>query len=414
MLPKSWMSTVIIRVRVVAWLLFAGALHAQTPDAPSLQQPAASLSGTGTASPLSSATTNNTAPSSTVQRGPAGPLQLPNNAGQFFQEYDLRPYTRQLNQVDRPQQAIIDWVLRETGGTDAWHGEPFGFFSADRDTLRVYHTQQMHELVKRIHENFVNGTTAPQMYNVRLMAVANPNWRTRAFNLLRSVKAQSTGVNAFLLTKENNAMLLAMLRGRTDFKELAAADVVVHNGQVQTFEQVRGRNFVENQQPANGFPPYLPIMGEIKEGYHLQLSPLLSIDHKTVDLMVKCEIDQVERLANVNLELPTTFGQTFNTQIQVPQLVSWRLLERFRWPSDQVLLLSCGVVAAPQGSPDNSLLGSGGAILGLNRIIPGGGGDRADALLMIEYKGDATGRFSTGQPATPGTAALNPLSRGRY
>lgn len=382
---------------VVLWLACINNDHctAQT-DAPSLQQPPSAL-------------TDN--PSLQRNRPSGGAPQLPSNAGQVWQEYDLRPYTKELNQIDRPHQAIVDWVLRETG-TDAWFTEPFGFINSDRDTLRVYHTQQMHDVVKKVHENFVNGTTTPQVYGVKMMAIGNPNWRTRAHALMRSVKAQSPGVNAFLVSKENNALLLSMLRGRSDFRELASADVVVHNGQSQIFEQLRGRNFVENQQPStNGFPPYVPVTGEIKEGYRLQVSPLLSIDQKSVDLVVKCDIDQVERLASVNLELPTSMGQMFNTQIQVPQLASWRLHERFRWPADQVLILSCGVVAAPQGTPDNTLLGQGGTILGLNRIIPGATGDRADALLLIEYKGDATGRMAAGQsPAIP----ASPLSRGRY
>lgn len=386
-------------VAIALWLTSASysPVSAQN-DAPSLQQQSAAAGD--------NAGGLRTRPTSV-------PPQLPTNSGQVWQEYDLRPYTKELGQVDRPHQAIVDWVLRETG-TDAWFTEPFGFLNADRDTLRVYHTQQMQEMVRKVHESFVNGTTTPQVYGVRMMAIGNPNWRTRALSLMRSVKAQSPGVNAFLVSKENNALLLSMLRGRVDFREIASADIVVHNGQSQVFEQLRGRNFVENQQPApTNYPPYLPVTGEIKEGYRLQISPLLSIDQKTVDLMLKCDIDQVERLTNVTLELPTSLGQPFTSQIQVPQLVSWRLHERFRWPADQVLILSCGVVAAPQGTPDNSLLGQGGAMLGLNRIIPGAVGDRADALLLIEYKGDASGRTASG-PSSAAAPPSSPLSRGRY
>jgi hypothetical protein len=315
--------------------------------------------------------------------------------------------------VDRPQQAIVDWILRETG-TDAWFTEPFGFVNADRDTLRVYHNQQMHEIVRGIHERFVNGTTAPQLYGLRLLAVASPNWRTRAHALMRSVQAQSPGVQAYLVSKENSAMLLAMLRGRTDFRELSSVDMVVHNGQAQVLEQIRGRNFVESFREVPGtWPPYMPTTGEIKEGYRLQLSPLLSVDKQTVDLVIKCNIDQVEKLKNVNLDLPLPGGQIYTGQINVPQVASWRLHERFRWPADQVLVLSCGVVAAPQGTPDASLLGQGTNLLGLDRLLSPGG-DRADALLVIEYRGDATGRV----PASGGTATAaapsSPLSRGRY
>ncbi len=360
------------------------------------------------------ATPNGNAPASLQPRRASGPLNLPSDNGQYFEEYDLKPYTKELKTVDRPQQAIVDWVLRETG-TDTWFTEPFGFVSADRNTLRVYHNEQMHQVVRAVHEKFVNGTTAPQLYGLRMMAIGNPNWRTRAHALMRTVQAQSPGVNAYLISKENNAKLLAMLRGRTDFRELNATDVVVHNGQSQVIEQLRGRNYVSDFQPQEGtWPPYMPVTGEMKEGYRLQLSPLLSIDKQSVDLIVKCNIDQVERLANVSLDMPLSTGQIFTGQINVPQVASWRLHERFRWPADQVLLLSCGVVAAPQGTPTTSLFGQGSSLIGLDRIISTGG-DRADALLMIEHRGDATGRVPL-SPSGTNTAqpTLSPLSRGRY
>ena len=387
------------------------------PPANAVQPPAAvpSLDNNAT----NPAAGNLPAASSLQARRAGGPPKLPSDSGQYYEEYDIKPYTKELNTTDRPQQAIIDWVLRETG-TDAWFTEPFGFVSADRNTLRVYHNEQMHQLVRNIHEKFVNGTTAPQLYGVRLMSVGNPNWRTRAHVLMRSVQAQSPGVSAYLISKENNAMLLAMLRGRTDFKELSAVDVVVQNGQSQVLEQLRGRNYVSDYKPIeNSWPPYMPVTGEIKEGYRLQVSPLLSVDKQTVDLVVKCNIDQVERLANVNLEMPLTTGQVYSGQVNVPQVASWRLHERFRWPADQVLLLSCGVVAAPPGAPNGSLFGQGTSLIGLDRILPGGG-DRADALFLVEYRGDAAGRVGTAPAGTNPTQLnsaqqnLNPLSRGRY
>ncbi len=369
-------------------LVFGVASAIAQTDAPSLN----------TASPL--ATTSN------------APARLPSDAGQIWREYDLRPYTKELSGVDRPHQAIVDWVLRETG-TDAWFTDPFGFINADRNTLRVYHNKQMQDVVAQVHERFVNGTMQPQLYGLRIMAVGNPNWRTRAHSLMKSVQAQSPGVQAYLLSKENAALFMSLLRGRGDFREISAVDMVVHNGQSQVLQQVRGRNFVQDFEPAAGaWPPFMPKTGEIQEGYQMQLSPLLSLDRSTVDLVIKCNIDQVERLAKVNLEMPIAGGQMFNGQINVPQVASWRLHERFRWPSDQVLLLSCGVVAAPQGTTNATLLGQGTSMLGIDRLISRTG-DRADALLMVEYRGDATSRAAP-QPTTTASRPINPLSRGRY
>ncbi len=92
--------------------------------------------------------------------------------------------------------------------------------------------------------------------------------------------------------------------------------------------------------------------------------------------------------------------------------MSWRLHERFRWPADHVLVLSCGVVAspAPQRSP---MLGGIANFrvadpLGISSPFAGAA-KRADALLFIESKGRAE------QGALPRTAATPSASfSGRY
>ncbi len=257
-----------------------------------------------------------------------------------------------------------------------------GVLNADRDTLRVYHNQAMQKTVSEIYERFVNGSTDPQVFGMRLITINNPNWRTRAAGWMKSVQVQSPGVHAWLLSKENTALLLAMLRGRSDYREVQAGDITINNGQTQTLEQLRSRNYVrEYRRTEQGWPPYVPDSAEIQEGYRLQMSPLLSIDHRMVDVALKCNIDQVERLNSVNIELPLPTGQIQPAQIQVPQVVSWRLHERFRWSSDQVLLLSCGVIAAPSGAVNNTLLGQGAGAIGLSRIIP----PTAEAIELMPF-----------------------------
>jgi hypothetical protein len=117
---------------------------------------------------------------------------------------------------------------------------------------------------------------------------------------------------------------------------------------------------------------------------------------------------------------------TSGVKIEIPQVVSWRLNERFSWPTDQVLVLSCGIVAAPTGQVQNTLLGGGGtAFLGINRLIPASmAGQRNDALMVLEHKGSASSRLTT-PPAvratdSPGAVVPNlssqpsGVSRGRY
>ena len=90
-------------------------------------------------------------------------------------------------------------------------------------------------------------------------------------------------------------------------------------------------------------------------------------------------------------------------------MVSWRLHERFRWPSSQVLLLSCGVVATPTGER----MGPLGLPIALPlNAVPG----RADALLFLECKGKASQPLIEAQRPAGTTATANPTPnyRSRY
>jgi hypothetical protein len=337
--------------------------------------------------------------------------KLPRSAGQEHRVYDLRPYTGYLTQYDRPEQAIIDWVLRETG-SDVWFTEPFGFINANRDSLSVYHTNEMHQVVAGVVDRFVAGEKDRQVLNLRLMTVGNPNWRSAAHMLMQHVSVDSAGVQAWLLSKENAAIVLNQLRQRTDTRQVQDLNMVTYNGQTEQLSSVRGRNYVRNvRQALTGWPPYEPETGEVQEGYKLSISPLLSTDGRVVDCVIKANIDQVDKLNPVDLELPLPNNQIHKARIDVPQVVSWRLHERFRWPSDTVLLLSCGVVASPERAQSAVPLLNMGMFTGTTA-------GRADALLFIEFRGRASENLTTPAPASAAVpqVATQPgaPNRGRY
>ena len=56
---------------------------------------------------------------------------LPRSEGQVFRRYDLRPYTGRIDSNLTPQQAVIDWILRETG-TATWFNEKHSRFITHR------------------------------------------------------------------------------------------------------------------------------------------------------------------------------------------------------------------------------------------------------------------------------------------
>ena len=207
----------------------------------------------------------------------------------------------------------------------------------------------MQQVVAGVVDRFVAGEKEPQVLNLRVMTVGSPNWRSRAHMLMQHVTVDSPGVQAWLLSKENAAIVLNQLRQRTDARQVHDLNMVTYNGQTEQLSSIRGRNYVRNvRQALAGWPPYEPETGEIQEGYKLSISPLLSVDGRVIDCVIKANIDQVDKLNPVDLELPLPNNQIHKTRIDVPQVVSWRLHERFRWPADTVLLLSCGVVASPE------------------------------------------------------------------
>jgi hypothetical protein len=336
--------------------------------------------------------------------------QLPRTAGQEHRVFDLRPYTGYLTKYDRPEQAVIDWVLRETG-SDVWFTEPFGFINANRDSLSVYHTNEMQQVVAGVVDRFVAGEKEPQVMNLRVMTVGSPNWRSRAHMLMQHVNVDSPGVQAWLLSKENAAIVLNQLRQRTDTRQIQDLNLVTYNGQTEKLSSIRGRNYVRNiRQALTGWPPYEPETGEIQEGYKLSISPLLSTDGRVIDCILEASIDQVDKLNPVDLELPLPNNQIHKARIDVPQVVSWRLHERFRWPADTVLVLSCGVIASPERPQATVPLLNMGMFTGTTA-------GRADALMFLEFRGRASENLTTPSPASaaaPQVAAEPGANRGRY
>jgi hypothetical protein len=326
---------------------------------------------------------------------------LPNDHGQVWREYDISPYTLRVRDVAKPEQAVIDWVLRETG-TEVWFAEPLGILNASGTTLRVYHTPEMHERVRGIVERFVGGNAETHALSVRLITVGSPNWRVRALSLLKPVDVKSPGVEAWLLSRENTASLYDQLKNRADFREHSSPHVEIANGQSQKLARTQARPYTRGIQLRPTFPFYDMIPGKIDEGYSLEISPLMSLDGQTMEAAITCNVDQVEKLVPLNIDVPVG-GQSQRVQVQVPQVVSWRLAERFRWPTNEVLLLSCGVVASP--AP-----GAGGIMSVLSSPL-GLSGNRADALLMIEHKSSPVTGVAAAPPVPPPVPVVLPIAK---
>ena len=363
------------RLSIAAWslplVLAAGPALAQSL----FTAPRTASAATNVATAARDAASVATADARSGLRVTKGSGVLPNEHGQIWREYDLSPYTAAVKDHDHPQQAVVDWILRETG-TDVWFSEPLGILSANQTTLRVYHTPDMHDRVREIVERLVSSAGEPHVLGLRLVTVGSPNWRARAVSMLKPIDVKSPGVEGWLLSRENAAMLYEELKARSDVREHSAPQVQIVAGQSRTLARTQPVRYQRGVQPRPDGLGYELIPGQIDEGYSLRISPLLSLDRQSVEAAITCEVDQVEKLVPIVLDVPVA-GQGPRVQIQVPQLVSWRLSERLRWPADQVLLVSCGVVANPAADA--------GGPLSLVRPF-GANKSRADALLLMEYR----------------------------
>ena len=332
---------------------------------------------------------------------------LPNDEGQVWREYDLRPYTTRVEGVEHPELAVKDWILRETG-TETWFHEPLSILSVSRDKVRVYHTPEMQEIVSDIIDRFVAGRPEPHAIGVRLITLQSPNWRIKALPRMDAVEVHSAGVEAWLVSRENAALVYAGLKKRNDFHEHSAGSLAAFNGQSLTVERRQARRYVKTIQTVrrDPWPMHKPEMGEINEGYTLHISSLFDEQGRSIDTVIRCHVDQIERLIPVTVNLPGFGNQVQRIDIQVQQLVSWRLHERFVWPDDKVLMLSCGVVASP--APQKNTISN---LVGLPISTPfDGTTGRADAILILENNGTA----SQSMIRSDRTSRTAPNNHGRY
>jgi hypothetical protein len=219
---------------------------------------------------------------------------------------------------------------------------------------------------------------------------------------------QSPGVQGWLLAKENARLLVAELSRRTDYREYNSSQQLVNNGQSIVISTMRPRSYIRGAVVTQtAWPGYQPEMGTLEEGFSLEFSPLLALDLASADAVVKLRLNQVEKMLPVKLDIPTIVAQNQRVEIEVPQMTMSNLHERFRWPTDKVLLLSMGVVATPGPSKDNPITDAVQDAVPLLKTPP-----RADALLFVESAGVVA---PAAEPPTARAATLPQQSfQGRY
>ncbi|MGL6225738.1 MAG: hypothetical protein ACRC10_03820 [Thermoguttaceae bacterium] len=315
----------------------------------------------------------------------SGGMTLPNTHGQLWCEYDITPYTKAVGVVPGmvPEQTIVDWILRQTGEKN-WHAEPFSILSANSETLYVYNTPEMQELVAEIVDRFVNPKTSADGFALRIVSLSGANWMTQGHSYLKPIRIDSPGVNGWLLEKEDQARLLAELTRRSDYKELCSPQYSVTNGRPQIVSASVPKNYIRDAQ-TNGevWPGYGTESSVINEGYNVTFVPLSGIDEVSADMMIRCEILQVERFNPVVVNVPSQIAPRQRVSIDAPQMSSFQLDEQIRWPKDKVLLLDLGTIPLPSAAGPSD---AGKLIPEISRRIAGNSTNRGNVLIFVECR----------------------------
>ncbi|MGC3971986.1 MAG: hypothetical protein QM775_32985 [Pirellulales bacterium] len=346
----------------------------------------AATASTSSGSTTSGSTNNNGlspiagAPRAPIAKVTSGTGTLPNKDGQVWREYDISPYSARVTTTNRPEQALVDWILRETG-YEVWHSNVVSILSADARSLRVYHTPEIQAIVGEVVDRFLNAQGQSQTVNVRVVSVASPNWRTRAQPALRAVPVQTQGISAWLMAREDASLLLTEMRKRSDFREHGSPQLFIQSGQSAVVSLMRPRPYTSDIVMRNdAWPGYEARSSQFDEGFSVEISPLASLDGRTIDAVIKVNIDQLEKLQSLAVEVPSTVAPRQRTDIQVPQVSEFRLHDKFRWPADAVILISLGVVPIPSAAD--------AAATGFRMpAMLSGGPERGEVLLFIDSKG---------------------------
>lgn len=325
---------------------------------------------------------------------------LPATHGQVWREYDIRPYTLQIHSTRRPEVAVVDWILRETG-YEVWFGEVPALLSASRERVFVYHTPAVQEVVAQVIERFTTNGGQPLGINFRLIVVSNPSWLGSWLHALTPVRTHSQGIRAWVLYREDASLLVADLRRRPDYREHAAPQLSVPNGQTTVLSATRARPYTRHiSWRPEAWPGFSPETAFIDEGFTLEISPLLSTDRRQVDAVLRMEIWQVERLIPLALDVAGGPGQPSRPRVEIPQRVQLSFHERFRWPIEQALLVDLGVVPVP--IPVESTIFSGW-LLPFSASAP-----RGNVLLLFEIRSSSASAAEPPSVATPRT----PITKG--
>ena len=411
-MTKPYTRMILLACLYAVLLLPQSVVFSQTQDSISVSQETASLYGL----PSGTQTTQNPALPPPRDPDPALGIRvaesvqfsvggsLPSDHGQIGRAYDISPYTSRPTQSQSPQNTIVNWVLRRTGN-EIWHGEPFGFVTATRDQLIVYHTPEMQNYVAETVDRFVNSKNAQKSYSMRIISLDSPDWRNRNYTYLIPIRIDTPGVQGWLVSKSHIGLLLESISKRNDVREHVSSHSTLLNAQTTVVPYHVTRNYVRDVQARPSAPGgYITDPSTLTEGFQFEITPLLSFDGKTLEARIKCDMVQVDKIHPLTISTPSSAAPSAKVTVEVPQVANFAVDELISWPSEYVLLLDFGIVPLliPQAQATQQEKGLFDQIIG--PLAAGSPRKRSNVLMFLALQSEAgmsTASSVTTYPAQP-------------
>ncbi len=255
------------------------------------------------------------------------PGALPKDAGQFWVEYDLTPYTSRFPNVEEPQTAIVDWIAFDAGA-DFWQNEPFAAFSASSKSLRVYHNANVQQYLANVLDRFIDPKKQDASFSIKVVAVQSPDWRVRVASLLEPapVKIVGAGVDAqgWLVENANVAKVVGEIEKRSDYILLNSVKNVVPNGEKFGWAtQAPKRQYVKDVRvDASAVGGYVEEPGTVDEGFRIEATPLLSTNGEALEVLFRYNATVVEKTKTFSLRVPTSTAPRQQLEVERPAIVS--------------------------------------------------------------------------------------------
>ncbi len=295
--------------------------------------------------------------------------QLASNAGQVWKTYNIEPFLQVAGEGS--EEHVVHWILQQTG-YEQWHGKHAASLSADATKLSCYHSPEMQEKVATVVKRFTADGALPHRFQIRVIGIGSVRWRQQASETMTAMPTSTAGVQAWVVPRENSAELLNRLLSRSDVEELPVGPVFAANGVPATLSGVRERTYIQDITIDPALPNgWQPLSATCREGLSVDVQPLVSLDGELVDAVLRCRIDQIERMASVSVAVPV--GNRPDVKLEVPQISAVRIGERFRWPVSRTLVVGLGLVPWPV--PGQNKAASAGLFTEIKR---------SDAIVVIE------------------------------